>query len=181
MEGIVREFLFLAFLFLLPAYGQAQTTDLRAAAGCGPDKTQFSVKTESNQHAVKQPEPGQALVYVVVQGKPEGGEVKVTTRVGLDGNWMGANHGASYLSFSVAPGEHHVCVDWQSSLKSRQKLSGAADLTAEAGKTYYFRTEVVLSQATESHDERLSLKPVDASEGLLLISKSAESSSTIKR
>jgi len=66
-------------------------------------------------------------------------------------------------------------------LKSRQKLSGAADLTAEAGKTYYFRTEVVLSQATESHDERLSLRPVDAAEGLLLISKSAESSSTIKK
>src|SRR5580704_12891429 len=73
----------------------------------------------------------------------------------------------------VAPGEHHVCVDWQSSLKSRQKLSGAAELTAEAGKTYYFRAEVVLTQATESHDERLSIKAVDAPEGMLLVSKSS--------
>jgi hypothetical protein len=177
----VRKFLFLALLLAVPTLGQAQTADLRTAAGCGPSKTQFSVKTDSNQHAVKRPEPGQALVYIVVQGKPEGGEAKVTTRVGMDGAWVGANHGASYLSFPVSPGEHHVCADWQSSLKSRQMLSGAADLTAEVGKTYYFRTEVVLSQATESHDERLSLKPVDASEGMLLISKSAESSSTIKK
>jgi len=177
----VRVFLFLALLLALPASGEAQMTDLRVAAGCGPNKTQFSVKTESIQHAVKQPEPGQAIVYVIVQGRPEGGEAKVTTRVGLDGNWVGANHGASYVSFSVTPGEHRVCADWQSSLKSRQMLSGAADLTAEVGKTYYFRTEVVMSQATESHDERLSLKPVDAAEGMLLLSKSAQSSSIIKK
>jgi hypothetical protein len=93
----------------------------------------------------------------------------------LNGNWVGANYGKSYLSFAVAPGEHHVCVDWQSSLKSRQKLSGAAELTAEAGKTYYFRADVVLTQATESHDERLSIKAVDAPEGMLLVSKSAQS------
>lgn len=177
----MRAFLFLSLLLAVPAFGQDQTTDFRTMAGCGPSKTQFSVQSDSTQHEVKQPAPGQALVYVIVQGMPEGGEAKVTTRVGLDGNWMGANHGASYLSFVVAPGEHNVCVDWQSSLKSRQKLSGAADLTAEAGKTYFFRTEVVMSQATESHDERLRVKAVDKAEGMLLISKAAESTWKIKK
>ena len=171
----MHKFIFLAILTAMPAFGQGQTTDLRTAAGCGPTKMQFSVKTDRTLHAVRQPEPGKALVYVIEQGKPEGGEAKVTVRVGLNGNWVGANYGESYLSFAVAPGEHHVCVDWQSSLKSRQKLSGAAELTAEAGKTYYFRAEVVLTQATESHDERLSIRAVDAPEGMLLVSKSAQS------
>ena len=68
----------------------------------------------------------------------------VTTRVGLDGTWVGANHGRSYVSFAVEPGQHRVCTDWQSSFKAVQKLSGAADLTAEAGKTYYYRMEVTI-------------------------------------
>jgi hypothetical protein len=179
-EGTVHEFIFLALLMAMPVFGQDQTTDLRTAAGCGPSETQFSVKSDHTLHAVRQPEPGKALVYVIEQGRPEGGEAKVTVRVGLNGNWMGANYGESYLSFDVAPGEHHVCVDWQSSLKSRQKLSGAAELTAESGKTYYFRAEVVLTQATESHDERLSIKAVDAPEGMLLVSKSAQSAWKMK-
>jgi hypothetical protein len=174
-EETVHKFIFFALLMAVPVFGQDQATDLRTAAGCGPRKTQFSVKTDRTLHAVRQPEPAKALVYVIEQGQPEGGEAKVTVRVGLNGNWMGANYGESYLSFAVAPGEHHVCVDWQSILKSRQKLSAAAELTAEAGKTYYFRAEVVLTQATESHDERLSIKAVDAPEGMLLVSKSAQS------
>lgn len=113
----MRKFEWLLLLLALPLIGRAQTTDLRTAAGCGPTNMQFNVKTDSTHHAVNQPEPGHALVYVIVQGKPEGGEARVTTRVGLDGNWVGASHGASYLSFPVIPGDHHVCTDWQSSLK----------------------------------------------------------------
>jgi hypothetical protein len=131
----MHKFLFLAPLIATPVFGQDQTTDLRTAAGCGPSKTQFSVKTDSTMHVLRQPEPEKTLVYVIEQGRPEGGEAKVTVRVGLNGNWTGANHGESYLSFAVTPGEHHVCIDWQSSLKSRQNLSAAAELAAEAGKT----------------------------------------------
>jgi len=171
----MHKFMFLALLIAMPVFGQDQATDLRTAAGCGPSKTQFSVKTDRTLHVVTQPEPGKALVYVIEQGRPEGGEAKVTVRVALDGNWMGANYGESYLSFAVEPGEHHVCVDWQSSRKSRQKLSGAVELTAEAGKTYYFRAEVVLAEATESHDEGFSIKAIDAAQGMLLVSKSAKS------
>jgi hypothetical protein len=49
-----------------------------------------------------------------------------------------------------------------------------------SGKTYYFRAKVVLTQATESHDERLSIKAVDAPEGMLLVSKSAQSAWKMK-
>jgi hypothetical protein len=51
----------------------------------------------------------------------------------------------------------------------------------EAGKTYYFRTEVVMSQATEAHDELLKLGTVDAAEGMLLVSKAGRSTWTAKK
>jgi len=61
--------------------------------------------------------------------------------------------------------EHRVCVHWQSSLASRQQLSGAAELTAEAGKTYYFRTWILPSGLTGGHREGLWLKQVDSRRG----------------
>lgn len=162
-------------VFVAPALGQTETTDLRAASGCGPATIHFDVKVDKKQHAVTQPDAGKALVYVIQQGRPLGGDSAVTTRVGLDGNWVGANHGESSLAFEVNPGDHQVCVDWQSSLKGRQRLGQAAQLTAEAGKTYYFRAEVVMSQATEAHDELLRLGTVDKAEGALLLSKVGQS------
>jgi hypothetical protein len=174
--GIMQRIVFGLLVLALPVFAQDQSTALRSAAGCGPAKTQFSVKVDKKQHAVAQSGAGKALVYVIVQEKPDNLTIKIgdiTTRVGLDGNWMGANYGESYLSFAVEPGEHHVCTDWQSSIKERQNLSGAADLTAEAGKTYYFQTEVFL--ATQEHQEQVRLKAVDSAEGILLVSKAGKS------
>jgi hypothetical protein len=172
--------MFLALLLTASALGQGQAADPRIAAGCGPAKIEFNVKTDKNQHPVIQPESGKALVYVIEDvANPSAmtfGEV--TTRVGLDGSWVGANHGQSYVSFAVEPGEHRVCADWQSSLKGLQKLSGAADLTVEAGKTYYYRSEVTIPLNVQGNDHpegQVKLKAVDKSEGLLLISKSASS------
>ena len=81
--------IFLALVLAAPAFGQNQAADLRTAAGCGPTKTKFDVKTDKNQHAVAQPESGKALVYVIVEEKSDPHAMQigdVTTRVGLDGN-----------------------------------------------------------------------------------------------
>ena len=86
----------------------------------------------------------------------------VTTRVGLDGNWVGANHGQSYISFAAEPGEHRVCADWQSSLKGLQKPSGAANLTVEAGKTYYYRSDVTIRWTDHTHTPQALLLPLRA-------------------
>src|SRR5580658_6436424 len=174
----MKRFLLLLSVCAVPAMAQDRSADLRAAAGCGPAATEFSVKVDKNQHVVTQPEPGKALVYVIAQENPDDSYNigDVTTRVGLDGAWVGANYGESYLSFSLAPREHCVCVDWQSSLASRQQLSGAVELTAEAGKTYYFRAWILPSGLGEGPHERLWLKQVDYSaEGLLLLSKAGQS------
>jgi hypothetical protein len=166
----------LLFVCAAPLMAQG-SADLRTAAGCGPAATQFSVKVDNNQHVVKQPEPGKALVYVIAEENSQDSYNigDITTRVGLDGNWIGANYGESYLSFSVAPGEHHVCVDWQSSLASRQQLSGAAELMAEAGKTYFFRTLILPTGITGGPRERLWFEQVDSAEGMLLLSKAGQS------
>jgi len=140
------------------------------------------VKTNKNQHAVTHPESGKALVYVVVEERSDPHAMQighVTTRVGLDGNWVAANHGGSHVSFAAEPGEHRVCTDWQSSLKSVQKLNAAADLTAEAGKTYYYRMEVTIPW--KDHAAQVRLKAVDEAEGLLLVSKSALSTWKVKK
>ena len=69
-------------------------------AACGPNDITFKANPSCGQSAA-QPETGKALVYVVepyglvnTLGAP-------TIRVGLDGSWVGANHRASYLFFSV--------------------------------------------------------------------------------
>lgn len=177
----MKKLLFLVIILALPAFGQNQSTDLRTLAGCGPADTKFDVKTDNAQHTVARPEAGKALVYVIAEERTTGG-LQIghpTTRVGLDGKWVGANHGSSYFSFAVDPGKHRVCSDWQSSFKSIQKLSGAADLNAEEGKTYFFRVTVHMYH--EDHPAYLKLEAIDEAQGLLLISKSGLSTSTAKK
>ena len=95
-----------------------------------------------------------------------------TMRVGLDGSWIGANKGKSYFSFSVDPGDHQVCTNWQSgTFKETSKRIGAAmTLKAEAGKTYYLRTQVY-ERSEQDHNVKLEL--VEPAEGQFLISASA--------
>src|SRR5580704_7921755 len=98
----------------IPAYGQDPSA--AAGSGCGPDKVQFDVKTDKNQHIQSQPEPGKALVYMFEQVKLDADALPVnlaTIRVGVDGQWVGANHGRSYFSFPVEPGDNSICVSWQ--------------------------------------------------------------------
>jgi len=182
----MRKPLLLLLVSAVPAFGQSPTPDLRLAAGCGPAATKFHVKVDKSKHEVLQPADGKSLVYVIVQERPHPGEAlylgNITTRVGADGKWVGANYGESYVSFVLEPGDHRVCSDWQSIQQSRKKLSSAADLTAEAGKTYYFLLELWSGAPTTRTNgdsvfppPELKLKAVDASEGTLLLSKAGQS------
>ena len=84
-------------------------------------------------------------------------------KVAVDGAWAGANHGNSYFSIFVEPGEHHVCVTLQSSLVA-QRVE-LAHFTAEAEKVYYYRTRLILSRSVEL----LELNPIDSDQGKYLI------------
>jgi hypothetical protein len=165
----------LALLLAAPIFGQCRAEDL-SAAGCGPAKTKFDVKTSKNQGARAATDSGEALVYVIEEEHPAPGYTQighVTTRVGIDGNWAGADRGNSYISFAVAPGDHRVCSDVQSMFAGKN-MNGAADLNAEAGKTYYFRVEVWVGD-NQSYPSRFSVSEVDGAEGTLLIARSESS------
>lgn len=152
----------------------------RTSAGCGLASVEYDVKADKGSHSITAPEAGKAIVYVVEHEKRDDGTLHIgatTTRVGLDGKWQGANHGQSYFSFSIDPGEHHLCVDWQSSLPELSKLGSAATLNAEAGKTYYFRATI---DVRDKHPADVLLEPVDPAEGQFLISASALSISRPK-
>jgi len=166
----------LAILFFAsPVFAQDRATAL-AAAGCGPNEVQFDVKTDKNRHPGAQPESGRALVYVFNASSPVG---SATTRIGLDGAWVGANRGESYFFFPVDPGDHRLCTNWQSSLKRFSKVGSAANLKAEAGKVYYFRTKIYFEE--KSNRPTVKLELVDGAEGQFLVASSAFSTFHAKK
>jgi hypothetical protein len=158
----------LAFLiFAAPVLSQNQPTSTPPNGGCGPSATHFDVTTSKSQHSVVQPEQGKALVFII-----EDIERGPTMRVGLDGAWVGANKGRSYLSVSVDPGEHQFCTNWQSGLfkETAKRIGSAVTLTTEPGKVYYLRTQVY---ERSEKDRTVKLEPVEAAEGQFLVSSSA--------
>ena len=145
-----------------------------AQQSCGPRNVSFEVRLDDAQHAPAKPEPGKALVYFV-QDVVEvhyylGG---VATRIALDGVWVGAVKNNSYFSFSVAPGEHHVCVHRQTHFADMTEL---AHFTAEAGKTYYFRMRYIDPKAAA-----LLFGPVDRDQALYMIASDPRSISKPKK
>jgi hypothetical protein len=160
----------LALVFLSTfAFAQDPAAIAAAESACGPKGVKFTIKEDNSQHAVGQPEDGKALVYVV----QEIGNVIcpggcLTTKIALDGAWMGANHGNSYLAFAVSPGERHRCVNWQSHFASMSSVFGLAHFTAEAGKVYFFRSRTIGSAGPTFFD----IEPIDSDQGKLFIASS---------
>jgi len=136
----------LAVLLLCVAFApvaQARATILPDA--CGDDKVTFDVSTKAHQPAPALPAAGKAQI-VLIETMDKTGTIggDASTRFGLDGAWVGANKGSSYFTLDVAPGEHHLCVGWQSVFGKLKQMVGQASFTAEAGKVYYFEAKAVL-------------------------------------
>jgi hypothetical protein len=165
MKTIVAGIFLAVFASSLLAQDSAPTASVRG--GCGPSEAYFDVKTNNKQHPVAPADAGKALVYVF-----EDMEHGPTMRVGLDGAWVGANKGKSYFFFSVPPGDHQVCTNWQSGTfkETSKRIGSAITLKAEAGKVYYLRTQVY---ERSEQDRNVKLEPVETAEGQFLISASA--------
>jgi len=172
----MRTVLVLVFLTAI-ALAQDQSAIAAAEAACGPKDVQFDVKTGPNQRPVPQPDSQKALVYVV----QEFGQLQckgcAVTKVGLDGAWVGANKGNSYIYFFAEPGERHLCMNWQSRFEGRSRVFAVANFTAEAGKTYYYRARLFPGHLDFSFD----LDPINSDQGKLLVALSDLSVSTLKR
>ena len=159
----------------LAASAVAQRTAASNLQGaCGPMSVNFKTEVSATQPP-QAPEPGKALVFVV-EDFPMVGRTAVnpTIKVGLDGAWIGATHARSYIFFSVDPGEHHLCINWQSHLEAYSNLRSLAQLRADAGKIYYFRARVFFQEPY------IDLNALDADEARYLIASSQLSSSRAK-
>jgi hypothetical protein len=157
------------------AFAQVQAATARTAAGCGPSQVQFDVKLDDTLHVLAQPEAGKAIVYVF-----EDDFTGPTMRIGVDGSWAGATNGKSFIYFSIAPGEHNVCTEWQSNVfkKTSERVGGAISLNLEAGKVYYLR--MTFEEVTKASG-RIKLDLTDNAEGQFLLSSSALSNSHPKK
>ncbi len=172
----MRFVLVIAFLTSL-----AFAADPSAAPACGPSNTKFDVSTEEKAAPPTLPD-GKALVYVIeVFERPLNQLAKPTTKIGLDGSWVGANKDNSYFVFPVEPGEHHLCVTWQSVLKTYSRKVGLASFSAEPGKTYYFRTRITQQGGDDNTWFTFDLDPVNSDQAQFLIASSPMSTSHSKK
>ncbi len=162
-------------VFASRLFAQEPAPAASARGGCGPSEAYFDVKTDRKQHPVARPDAEKAIVYVF-----EDIERGPTMRVGLDGAWIGANKGKSYFFYSVDPGVHQVCTNWQSGTfkETSKRIGSAMTLKTEAGRVYYLRTQVY---ERSERDLNVKFEPVEAAEGQFLISASAFSTSHPKR
>jgi hypothetical protein len=157
-----------AFVFAQEKTRFGQDADVpRLAAACGPAKTGFKVELDSTQRGPLPPQAGKAMIYFIHDAGLPYENITVgypTTKYALDGSWVGAGHGDSWFAVPVTPGVHHLCAALQSSIvDQRVEL---AHLTVEAGKTYFFRTRLVLSGTVQL----LEFGPIDSDEGEYVVS-----------
>jgi hypothetical protein len=108
---------------------------------CGNEKVSFEIQLQKNPPAPA-PEAGKAQVFFIEKSeKPPaigclsaGVSCNDVARFGVDGAWLGATKGNSYLPISLEPGLHHLCA-------VVGKEVHAEPLTVEAGHAYYFQVE----------------------------------------
>jgi hypothetical protein len=131
-------------LFASSVLAQNQTPPTVPQSACGRGDVQYDVKKDQGQH-IPEADPTKALVYIIQDEQTVGLCITcaITTRIGLDGSWIGANNGRSYFFFAVDAGQHHLCANWQSSYGGVSRLIGLIGFTAEAGKTYCFRSRIL--------------------------------------
>jgi hypothetical protein len=156
-------------VYPLAALAQSQPGPAAGVPGCGPADARCEVTTSKNKNAPSKAEAGKALVYFLQDDTNFNSRPQPSTLLGLDGQWIGATNGDSYFYFSVDPGEHHLCPNWQGfSLLDKRRTAGALHFTAEPGGVYYFRAKDVY--VSEKYFE-MKLRPVDSDEGQLLVSR----------
>jgi hypothetical protein len=179
----------LGTVFLLASMtlaAQAWATTLPDA--CGNDKVKFDVSTQKDQPAPGTPAEGKAQIVFVETIEKENLAFcvgcDVVARLGLDGAWVGANKGNSYFAYSVEPGEHHLCTNWESPMAFLAKKVGMASFIAEPGKVYYFQARFLMKMVdidTAEMEQRLDLTQLSADEAKYRMKISALSTSQPKK
>lgn len=122
-------------------FAQNPVAAKQAANACGNSSVYFEVHKHHKYEEAPPIEKGKARIYIIESygGQPAPMYAGPIFRVGVDGHWVGAEQALSYLYFSVTPGKHHLCINWQSRLLGRNRLIWLNSVAAQAGQTYYFQ------------------------------------------
>jgi hypothetical protein len=132
---------------------------------CGADSVRFKTSAGPVGDAAPPTAPDQATLYVIMQTTSIG-PIR-TPRIGMDGTWIGAVHGSSFIRFSAAPGAHHLC-DWVSpGLTAPKNPISLSSFQAEPGQSYYFRVRIFESSNGSLQD----FEPISVDEGKYLVSQ----------
>ena len=95
-----------------------------------------------------QPAPqDKARVYFIGRGESAAGSGIIgPVRVGMDGDWVGAVKGRSYLAVAAPPGVHHFCAEWP----GNRGINGVALnlLDLKPGQAYYLVVNSLSDPAT---------------------------------
>jgi hypothetical protein len=175
----MRTLLFI-LLGLSSSLAQENNDQKLSSPGCGPATEKFDVVTSKNDPSPVPAEAGRALLYVIQDDTHFESRPRPTTRVRVDGQWVGATRGNSYLRAALDPGEHHLCASWQSFVGISMGIKMAAlHFTAEQGKTYYFRVKDKWLRDHGPGD--IEFEALDSDEGQILASKFAFSTSHLKK
>ena len=166
-------FAFSAILLSLPAnaqkrrFGELPPPPIPTA--CGAMQAKFEVRPSKNLQ-LPAPEAGKALVYFLEEDTNTQ-FITHTSRIAVDGKWMGATYGSSYFSFKVDPGVHHLCATTQTGIATGDVLTALAHFTAEAGGVYYFDMKnISLRVSSIIYSNDATLLPVDTDQGKYLTS-----------
>ena len=176
MKSSIRTALALA-AFAFSAAAQNLTS------ACGPRSQNFVTSHGPAGDTAAPADSAKAAIYVVeVYSLHDKGRFnRPTVRVGLNGAWAGATQGLSFVRLDVAPGEHHLCSQWQSALSAYTDQVSLLNLNVEAGKAYYLRIQIMNDGRGEnSGPGLLDLQPVSSDEGRYLVSIAAQSTSRVK-
>jgi hypothetical protein len=180
---------YVVLLLAASAFAQDRAAIEAAQSACGSASVTFNVKIDEAHHPTPEPDADKALIYVIedlgqcadcYDSGPLFNIADVSgavIRIGADGSWIAGSKGYSYFFFSTNPGEHHICVNWQSTLEERRRAYAFTDLMAEAGKTYYLRVRLFTGHADFSFD----LESVNKDEGKFLVASSPLSVSHPKK
>jgi hypothetical protein len=162
------------------ATAQNASSVKQAESACGPFDVAFKVKTSASQHPLASPNASVAQVYVIEDWDPSdtGRLNRPTIRVGMDGKWVGADQGDSYVFFPATSGEHHLCVNWKAGLGSANNLVSVYGFNAKPDQTYYFRASMPRELGTSF---ALILDPLNTDEARLLLARYPNAKSSIKK
>lgn len=138
----------IALAFATWAPWASASTSASATNGCGTGAPRYSVVTD---RAVLggAPKSDQARIVIFQAGDPVSATQQVF-RVRVDGRWTGALRNYSWQLFPVAPGLHHVCVQWESPLKSLASRTATALVTTHPGRTSWLELSVAGSAGSVS-------------------------------